>query len=168
MTRRRLIPLLGLTLSLSACGARVDQQKFDRAYRAAKALELSMASGVHLAESRALVQQLRVETAVLHDRTSNKPEADAVQAYEAVVDAYDHYLIVTEKVLSDEAPGGKMLLGDGWIPTAKKYNIPFQPHPDNGREQFNFYWVDAVAAEKNLAEAGKNAMTEGNRLVNGK
>jgi len=155
---------------LAAGCDRVDQKKFDAVYRAGKALEVDMSTGlVHISESEKLVKQLKTEISVLDGRTNGNREADAVRAYGDAADAYGHFLDVRSMDMRGDSRDGRLLVGDGWVPVASKYHLAIEAHADNSpAAKYNFYWMDFHEAFAAFSAATKKGLTDGSRLVNGK
>jgi len=61
-----------------------------------------------------------------------------------------------------------MLLGEGWVPVASKYHLAIEANIKNSQgSKYNFYWINTSEAMDGLAAAGKKALTDATRLVNG-
>lgn len=154
--------------SSAAAAKRVDQAKFDALYRAGKAIEVDIAnsSSVRVAESEKLLKQLRTEIALLEGRTDGEREEKALQAYSEAAEAYNAFLDIRDLDLQGRRQDGRMLLGDGWVAKAKKFDFPIGPSPAKESGKFKFYWVNIGTAVEALLSATKKSLTEANGIVN--
>ena len=149
--------------------AGVDQKKFDALYRSGKAIEVNLenSSAVRAAASGQLLKAFKTEISLLQGRTRNENEAAALKAYSDAADAYKAFLDVRELDFRGGSREGRLLLGDGWVAVASKFNFAIEAAPWAPADKYKFYWVNVGDAIEALLSAAKKNLAEASRLVNG-
>jgi len=104
-------------LLLASCG--VDQKKFDGAYRAGKAVQAAVNSGVNMTRYSELLQVLTTETSIAKDHEKGSAEKKLVEAYESAATSYGHALVLWH--LKVEGPTDWIDMG----PTLDKMLAPY-------------------------------------------
>ncbi len=156
LCRIRLILLFACLLA--ACQG-FDQQKFDPAYRAGKALEVEIkSSGGTTAASTTLLRQFQTEVSALQGRTQGKRESDALASLVNAADAYQDFLRF--RALDYDAPNGKILVMGTLEAVVAKYQLPCERIGNN-------MWADSGAALRLLLNAAETNLQQGNRTING-
>jgi hypothetical protein len=142
-----------------SCGG-VDQQKFDRIYKAGKALqtEVESNSGLPRPQSRDLLKEFDAEIAALSDHTIGKRESEALQAYADAANAYRYFLRF--RVLDLDVDSSQMLLKGPNLEVATRYKLPLDSR-SGGK------WVNRAQAVTILLQAGDQRLSDANRLVKG-
>jgi hypothetical protein len=142
-----------------SCGG-VDQQKFDRIYKAGKALqtEVESNSGLPRPQSRDLLKEFDAEIAALSDHTIGKRESEALQAYTDAANAYRYFLRF--RVLDLDVDSSQMLLKGPNLEVATRYKLPLDSR-SGGK------WVNRAQAVTILLQAGDQRLSDANRLVKG-
>ena len=107
MKRRPAAAFVFVACAAAACG--VDQTKFERVYRAGKALQVEVnATGGASADAITLLKAFQVEIATLDGRVSGGRERVALQSYADASDAYEAFLRF--RVLDYDAVEGRIFL----------------------------------------------------------
>jgi hypothetical protein len=142
-----------------SCGG-VDQQKFDRIYKAGKALqtEVESNSGLPRPQSRDLLKEFDAEIAALSDHTIGKRESEALQAYADAANAYRYFLRF--RVLDLDVDSSQILLKGPNLEVATRYKLPLDSR-SGGK------WVNRAQAVTILLQAGDQRLSDANRLVKG-
>jgi hypothetical protein len=148
-----------LLVIVVACSTGVDQAKFDRVYRAGKALEVEVNStGGASARSGLLQKEFETEVAALEGRAQGQQETDALRAFTEASDAYKYFLRF--RSLDFDAVEGRILLMGTNLEVASRYNLPVETRSGSR-------WVDSGTALKVLLETAERKLAEANRFVNG-
>lgn len=155
----RLMALVAACAVVISCGG-VDQQKFDRIYKAGKALqtEVESNSGLPRPQSRDLLKEFDAEIAALSDHTIGKRESEALQAYADAANAYRYFLRF--RVLDLDVDSSQMLLKGPNLEVATRYKLPLDSR-SGGK------WVNRAQAVTILLQAGDQRLSDANRLVKG-
>jgi hypothetical protein len=142
-----------------SCGG-VDQQKFDKVYKAGKALQAEVESNVGLPrpQSRDLLKEFDAEIAALGDHTIGKRESEALQAYTDAANAYRYFLRF--RVLDLDVDASQIQLKGPNLEVATRYKLPVDSR--NGAR-----WVNRAQAVTILLQAAEQRLSDGNRLVKG-
>ena len=145
---------------LVSCGGGVDQQKFDRVYKAGKALQAEVESntGLPRPQSRDLLKEFDTEIAALGDHTIGKRESEALQAYADAANAYRYFLRF--RILDLDADSSQIQLKGPNLEVATRYKLPVDSR--NGAK-----WVNRAQAVTILLQAAEQRLNDGNRLVKG-
>jgi hypothetical protein len=155
----RLLALVAACAVVISCGG-VDHQKFDRIYKAGKALqtEVGSNSGLPRPQSRDLLKEFDAEIAALSDHTIGKRESEALQAYTDAANAYRYFLRF--RVLDLDVDSSQILLKGPNLEVATRYKLPVDSR--NGAK-----WVNRAQAVTILLQAGDQRLSDANRLVKG-
>jgi hypothetical protein len=147
--------------ALVASCAGVDQQKFDRVYKAGAALqaEVQSNSGPPRPQSRDLLKEFDTEIAALTDHTIGTRESEALQAFADSANAYRYFLRF--RVLDLDTDSSQILLKGPNLEAATRYKLPVDTR--NGSK-----WVNRAQAVTILLQAAEQRLNDGNRLVKGR
>lgn len=163
----RKVAVIALAAVLTGC-SNLDKQKFEAVYRAGKALEVEMATGVHIPEQRKALKTLQTEIETLKGRAKGENEEACLRAFDNAAAAYDNFLTIRELDLGgDTRPDGRMLLGDSWKPRAERFGVNTEPdtNPDP-TSKYKWIWLNTSQALEGFDAAAKREMAEASRLVN--
>jgi hypothetical protein len=161
------ISITVLALVVSGCNS-FDKQKFEPVYRAGKAMEVEMASGVHIPEQRKALKAFQTEIETLKGRVEGEREQACLQAFDNAAAAYENFLTIRELDMGGSTqPDGRMLLGDSWEPRAKRFGVIAEPDttPDP-TSKYKWIWLNTSKALEGFDAAAKREMAEASRLVN--
>jgi hypothetical protein len=159
LPRARVSSLL-LVITVVGCHTGIDQAKFDRVYRAGKALQVEVnATGGASTRSGQLQKDFETEVAALDGRAQGPRELDAFRAFTEASDAFK-FLLRFRSLDLDAAEGKSLVMGSN-VQVAMRYHLSIETRGDS-------QWVDSATALKVMHEAAERTLREANRLVNQK
>ena len=157
-TAVRLLVAAAVCVCVAGCGG-VDQQKFDRVFKAGKALQSEMqssGSGPMRAELRDRLKEFDTEIDAVRDHTIGIHEADALKAYADAADAYRYFLRF--RTLDAEEDTRQILLKGPNLEVATRYKLPVDTR--SGTKS-----VNRAQAITILLQAAEQHLADGNRIV---
>lgn len=157
-TAVRLLVAAAVCVCVAGCGG-VDQQKFDRVFKAGKALQSevqSSGSGPVRAELRDHLKEFDTEIDAVRDHTIGIHEADALKAYADAADAYRYFLRF--RTLDAEEDTRQILLKGPNLEVATRYKLPVDTR--SGTKS-----VNRAQAITILLQAAEQHLADGNRIV---
>ena len=157
-TAVRLLVAAAVCVCVAGCGG-VDQQKFDRVFKACKALQSevqSSGSGPVRAELRDRLKEFDTEIDAVRDHTIGIHEADALKAYADAADAYRYFLRF--RTLDAEEDTRQILLKGPNLEVATRYKLPVDTR--SGTKS-----VNRAQAITILLQAAEQHLADGNRIV---
>lgn len=157
-TAVRLLVAAAVCVCVAGCGG-VDQQKFDRVFKAGKALQSevqSSGSGPVRAELRDRLKEFDTEIDAVRDHTIGIHEADALKAYADAADAYRYFLRF--RTLDAEEDTRQILLKGPNLEVATRYKLPVDTR--SGTKS-----VNRAQAITILLQAAEQHLADGNRIV---
>ncbi len=158
-TAGRLLVAAAVCVCAAGCGGGVDQQKFDRVFKAGKALQSavqSSGSGPVHAELRDRLKEFDAEIDAVRDHTIGIHEADAVKAYADAADAYRYFLRF--RTLDAEVDTRQIVLKGPNLEVATRYKLPVDTR--SGTKS-----VNRAQAITILLQAAEQHLADGNRIV---
>jgi hypothetical protein len=158
--------LFAAFLAVSCSG--VDRAKFEPAYRAGKALEVEISSGVNMAEAERLLKAFQTEVAMLNGRANGQKELDCFAALDSAAAAFKDFLDIRSLDLRGDARAdGRLLVGDAWASRAARFNVSTQPDekPDPN-SQYKWIWLNTSEALKGFHKAAIDQLAAAGRLLN--
>lgn len=109
----------------------VDQKQYENLYRAAKAIEGSVAVGVNYQKFGELLQNLSTELSIANDKAKSDNEKELLKHYRDALTAYQESATVWKiKIGSaryDWIPAGEIYVEDELRPIIAKYSLPTKP-----------------------------------------
>lgn len=112
--------------------AKVDQKQYENLYRAAKAIEGSIAVGVNYQKFGELLQNLSTEISIANDKAKSDSEKELLKHYLDALTAYRESATVWKNKIGsaryDFIPTGQIYVEDELRPIVKKYSLPTKPH----------------------------------------
>lgn len=154
----RFLALAVVCVGVVSCGG-VDQQRFERIYKAGNALQSevqSSGSGPVRAESRDRLKEFDAEIDTVRDHTIGIHEADALKAYAEAADAYRYFLRF--RALDTEKDTGQILLKGPNLEVATRYKLPVDTR--SGTKS-----VNRAQAITILLQAAEQHLADGNRIA---